>query len=487
MNIFTHRKQKSIHSLIVSFLILSFLLFVLSACNMTVVIPTPSTGSIVESTPSQNNLATQALLSPSPMDIATEIPTLVKDLAVENFPSELNFIDGRNVKEMVSSLGKDEITGLECAFDDKETVVAYNLRNNGKDLWVVNPLIEKGFKWNFDTNENGQYILHNALEENNYKPFPIEGIKYVKPDELPVTFWDESNPVREDEKYPWPSEGSLAVFDGEGDVLMYYSKHENAWWFAGYQVELPGNMVFRQSSMSLALSGVRYKQVDEEVWPGPDLNDNWQEIRNHVDWVAYTNRTGNFISFENFSSRVAKGEVFKYQSWVFDLATSEYKLTTLSNKTKMYFETTISKRDFGNSYDSVFDAKLLSVALEYRSGILLNPDDSISIINERTDATVSHIQLKNLIFLAQGIYPFNSYTINFLAASDKYQKEGVVSGPEGHKFYMTTPPEVILRQTDRLSILHLSDPMRLEVEYQLNQGTPIIYPQVENPHPYQKP
>jgi hypothetical protein len=113
----------------------------------------------------------------------------------------------------------------------------------------------------------------------------------------------------------------LAVVDGEGDVLMYYSKHENAWWFAGYQVELPGNMIFRQSSMSLALSGVRYNKVVEEICPGRDLNELWQEIRNHVDWLAYTHRTGNFISFENFSSRVANGDVLKYQSWVFDLAT----------------------------------------------------------------------------------------------------------------------------------------------------------------------
>jgi len=162
-----------------------------------------------------------AAVTELPTTTATEMPVITQTpevgLSVENVPADLNFIDGRNVKEMASSVEIDANIGLEVALNKEGNIVAYNLKTENKDLWVVNPLIEKGFKWNFDTNENGQYILHNALEEWKYKAFPIEGIKFVKPDELPFTFWDESDPVRKDEKYPWPSEGSLAVFDGEGD------------------------------------------------------------------------------------------------------------------------------------------------------------------------------------------------------------------------------------------------------------------------------
>lgn len=438
------------------------------------IIPTITDSAPLESTPIP------------PTEMATPVSTPEDILSIDSIPSELKFIDGRNIKEMSSSVGIDANTGLEVAMNQERNIVAYNLKTENKDLWVVNPLLETGFKWNFDINENGQYILHNILEENKYKPFPIEGIRYVKSDQLPATFWDESHPVREDEKHPWPDEGTLAVFDGEGDILMYYSKQENAWWFAGYQEELPGNMVFRQSSMSLALSGIRYKQVDEDIWPGSDLNVTWQEIRNHVDWLAYTHRTGNFISFEKFSSRAANGEVFKYQSWVFDLATNDYKLTTLSNKTKLYFETTISKKGFGNSYDSVFNVKLLGVGIDYRVGILLNPDDSITIINEHTDATVSSLRPKNLFFLSNQIAPFNSYTIELLAASDKFQKEGITRvHPENNEFYGISPFELNLRQANRTAVLHFSEPYIDGVEWQLRQGTPIIYPNIENPHPRQ--
>jgi len=455
-----------------------FILILLS-CLLT------SCGTVLQ-TPIQK--ATQEFTSVPPTETATLTPTLEPNPAVINFPSDLIFMDGRNVKEMVANINTDLNTSLEVALDSDGNIVAYNLETEDADLWVVNPLKEIGFRWNFGTNENGQVVLHNALEENNYIPFPIQGIKYIKPDEVPITFWDESNPVKDDEKYPWPSEGTLAVFDGEGDVLMYYSKHENAWWYAGYQIELPGNMVFRQSSMSLALTGVRYKEVDEDIWPGEDLNVVWQEIRNHVDWLAYTHRTGDFISFENFSSRVSNGEVFEYQSWIFDLATKEYKLTTLNNKTKMYFVTSIKKNDFGNSYDSLYNAQFHGVGLDYSSGVQLNPDNSISIINWRFDDAISRLRLKNRLLLAQGIDPFRSYTIDFLAAIDKHQKRGFSAGPtDGDIFFSISPIEVINRQNDRLSVLHLSDPPLESVEFELSQFTPIIYPYIINPHPYQKP
>jgi len=446
--------------------------------------PTQATYELTPTQKATDTMINPPTLTPEPtMTLTTEV-----GLSVENVPADLNFIDGRNVKDMVSSVGIDANTGLEVAINNEGNIVAYNLKTESKDLWVVNPLLEKGFRWNFDTNENGQFILHNSLEEDNYKPFPIEGMKYVKPDELPVTFWDESHPAKEDEKYPWPSEGTLAVFDGDGDVLMYYSKYENAWWYAGYQIELPGNMVFRQSSMSLALTGVRYKEVDEDIWPGQDLNVVWQEIRNHIDWLAYTHRTGDFISFENFSSRVSNGEVFEYQSWIFDLATKEYKLTTLNNKTKMYFVTSIKKNGFGNSYDSLYNAQFHGVGLDYSSGVQLNPDNSISIINWRFDDAISRLKLKNRLLLGQGINPFCSYTIDFLAANDKHQKEGFAPGPaDGDIFFSISPLELINRQLDRLSFLHLSNPPLEGVEFELSQYTPIIYPNIDNPHPYQKP
>ena len=215
-------KRNIIQSLIAVFLVLSVLAGVLSACTMVVVTPIPTGVVGVELTPTIENPATQEVTLALPTEVETPVPTPEVGLGTNSIPTDLNYLDGRNVKEMASTVGLDATTGLDCAFDENGNIVAYNLNTIKKDLWVTNPLIEKGYMWNFDTNENGEVVLHNALEEWKYKPFPIEGIRFVKPDQLPATFWDESHPVKEDEKYPWPSEGTLAVFDGEGDVLMYY-------------------------------------------------------------------------------------------------------------------------------------------------------------------------------------------------------------------------------------------------------------------------
>lgn len=470
------------------------MLALLAACKSAKTPESPSTSApnqppVTETVPSIATPTTE-VIEPTPtaeiIATATETVTVSEEI-LASVPGDLSFIDGRKVVEMISGAEIDAATGLEVALGGNGDIVAYNLGTEGKDMWVVNPLIEKGFMWNFDKNENGQNIMHHVLEEWEYEALPIEGIKFLLPDQLPETFWDESNPAKTEEAHPWPSEGTLAVLDGNGDLLMYYSKQEGSWWYAGYQEELPGNMTFRQTSMSMALTGIRYKQVDETVWPGSGLDETWQEVRNHVDWLAYTNRTGDFISFENFSSRVKNGEVFSYQSWVFDLASGEYKLTTIDNKTKFYFETSIVDREFGNSYDGLFDGGFHGVGLEYSSGIQLNPDGSVSIIRWIFDDAVNKLKLKGRVYLSMGIRPFESYTIDFLAASDKYQKEGVSAGPEAEGFWNISPLELILNQSGRLGILHLSDPVPEGVEYELSQYTPIMYPQVENPHPYQKP
>ncbi|HOR84738.1 MAG TPA: hypothetical protein PK137_04605 [Anaerolineaceae bacterium] len=409
-------------------------------------------------------------------------------LSVENIPTNLNFIDGRNVKEMASNVGIDANTGLEVAMNNEGNIVAYNLKTENKDLWVVNPLIEKGFKWNFDTNENGQYILHNALEEWKYKPYPIEGIKYVKSDKLPATFWDESHPVKEDEKYPWPSEGSLAVFDGEGDMLMYYSKYENAWWYAGYQSELPGNIIFRQSGSSLALTGIRYKPIDESVWTGPDLNDRWQEIRNSIDWLAYTRRTGNYISLENFSSRVANGEIFEYQSWLFDLDARDYKLVTLNNKTKFYIQYSIIKSGFVNGYEDLFNARYHGIeGLEDSQGILLNPDNSVSIVKFAIEEQNYKLKYPYNFFLYAPLGAFQPYAVSFLAASDSVQKEGIKIKVNDQDFYNILSTNEMLEWNVKLSNIDFNNYYDVGGELLLSITNPLIYPNIYNPHPYQKP
>lgn len=442
----------------------------------------------VKLTPIVENTATQELTLIPSTEVATTVLTPEGNLSVDSIPGELNFIDGRNVKEMASNVGIDVNTGLEVAINQEGSVVAYNLKTENNDLWVVNPLLEKGFKWNFDTNENGQYILHNALEEWDYKAFPIEGIKYVKPDQLPATFWDESDPVREDEKYPWPREGSLAVFDGEGDVLMYYSKHENAWWYAGYQVELPGNMTFRQSGSSLALTGIRYKSIDESVWKGPeDLKDRWQEIRNRIDWLAYTRRTGNYISLENFSSRVSSGEIFEYQSWLFDLATSDYKLVTLNNKTKLNFQYSLTKSGFVNGYEDLFHAKFHGIP-NYSgggNGLLLNPDNSISIINFDIQEQEYNLKYPWFFYLYSPLAPFLPYTVNFLAASDSVQKEGIKIKVNDSSFYNLLSVNEMVEWYSKLQNFDpiLTNPdIFVEPELRLSLSNPLIYPNIDSVH-----
>lgn len=462
-------------------LLLIILAALLSSCGVVIQAPLP--------TQSEQSQATQLLTSIPPTEAATQIPTPETNPALETIPLDLNFMDGRNVKELVSSVEMDPNTGLEVALDSEGNIVAYNLKTKFENLWVVNPLIETGFRWNFGLNESGQVVLHNGLEEWNYRPWPIEGIKYVKLDQLPATFWDESDPVRADEQRPWPIEGTLAVFDREGDILMYYSKHENAWWFAGYQVELPGNLVYRQTSMSLALTGIRYKPVDEEVWTGPELNERWQEIRDTIDWLAYIRRTGYYLSLENFSYRVRNGEVFQYQSWLYDLATSDYKLTTLSNKTRIYIQTTLVERDLGNSYEGMFHARFHP--LLGGNGTLLHPDNSVTIMKLYFEDSMRGGRYPWNHYLFGGTSSFEQYTISFLAASDSVQKEGIKIRVNDTVFYNLMPKNVSDDWYDKymdIELAALMDEANWDNgEIALSIATPIIYPYIENLHPHIKP
>jgi hypothetical protein len=477
----TYSNQHCTNLFIKRFVLLIMLAVLLSSCGVVTQPPSPAI--------SEQSQATQPLISNPPTEAATQISTPEINPALETIPVDLNFMDGRNVKKMVSSVEMDPNTGLEVALDSEGNIVAYNLKTKFENLWVVNPLIETGFRWNFGLNENGQVILHNGLEEWNYKPWPIEGIKYVNLDQLPATFWDESDPVREDEQRPWPIEGSLAVFDGEGDILMYYSKHENAWWFAGYQVELPGNLVYRQTSMSLALTGIRYKPVDENIWTGPDLDERWQEIRDTIDWLAYIRRTGYYLGLENFSYRVKNGETFQYQSWLYDLATSDYKLTTLSNKTRIYIQTTLVERDLGNSYDGMFHARFHP--LLGGNGTLLHPDNSVTITKLNFEDSLRGGRYPWNHYLFGGVQSFDNYTISFLAASDSVQIEGIKQRKNDIEFYNLMPKSVSDAWYFKYMDIDYSDLMDEanwgNGEFALSKLTPIIYPYIENLHPHIKP
>ena len=469
--------HNSIFSLSASLLLTIILSILLSSCGTVIQPPTQTQSEQAQATPPQTSITST--------EIPTQIPTPEIDPALETIPLDLNFMDGRNVKEMVSNVEVDTNTGLEVALDAEGSIVAYNLTTQHKNLWVVSPLIEQGFRWNFGLNENGQVVLHNGLEEWNYRPWPIGGIKYVKLDELPATFWDESDPVRDDEQRPWPIEGTLAVFDGEGDILMYYSKLENAWWFAGYQVELPGNLVYRQTSMSLALTGIRYKPVDEEVWTGPDLNERWQEIRDTIDWLAYIRRNGYYLSLENFSNRVRNGEVFEYQSWLYDLASRDYKLTTLSNQTRIYIQTTLVDRDLGNSYDGMFHARFHP--LQGGNGTLLHPDNSVTIMKLYFEDTINQGRYPWNYYIFGGTLSFQQYTISFLAASDSVQKEGIKIRVNDTAFYNLMPKSVSDTWHEKYEDTDFDGALAGNGELTLSWATPIIYPYIENLHPHVKP
>jgi len=269
---------------------------------------------------------------------------------------------------------------------------------------------------------------------------------------------------------------------------MYYSKYENAWWFAGYQSELPGNMVYRESGMTLETTGIRYKPVNENVWKGPDLNERWQEIRNSVDWVAYTRRTGNYISLENFSSRVSNGEVFEYQSTIYDLATGDYKLVTLNSKTKIYFQTQLY--DIGlvsYGYESKFHApyhRLPDYGLA--TGILLNPDNSISIIGRKGEDVIQSSKSPYSHYIFLGVVPFSYENVNWLAASDTAIKEGVKNFDNSFSNILSSDEESawFFRISDYdISKFHLLPTLGGELE--LSIVTPIVYPSIDNLHPRQ--
>ena len=96
------------------------------------------------------------------------------------------------------AIGINFLTG-NGYLDNEGNIIAYEMRSNEASHWVTNPLVEQGLTWNFEINENGQYIMHNILEESGYEPYPIQGVRFLKPGNLPATFWNESNPVDEND------------------------------------------------------------------------------------------------------------------------------------------------------------------------------------------------------------------------------------------------------------------------------------------------
>ena len=107
MNIFAPLKRKSKNSIIVSFLILSVLAGMLGACNMNLVLPTPTNAISVDLAPSQNSLSTQELPSVSPTDVTTEMPTIT--LTAEptaTINPEIEIVDEELAKRIKSLMPK---------------------------------------------------------------------------------------------------------------------------------------------------------------------------------------------------------------------------------------------------------------------------------------------------------------------------------------------------------------------------------------------
>ena len=116
----THSNQLSTNPFTAGFLLLITLSISLTACGSIIQPPLPA--------PSGQSQATQPMTSFAATEVATQIPTPEANPALETIPLDLNFMDGRNVKEMVSSVAMDPNTGLEVALDSEGNIVAYNMK-----------------------------------------------------------------------------------------------------------------------------------------------------------------------------------------------------------------------------------------------------------------------------------------------------------------------------------------------------------------------
>jgi hypothetical protein len=342
-------------------------------------------------------------------------------------PDSLFFLDGRNVKTLVSHYAKDPGSGFLLALDKKNIPLAFLLEKGNLKEWVTHPYEEKGFPWNFEKNGNGTVILHNILEQWGYKPKEILGVKFLNKDQVPKSFWDESDPVRKESKYqhPWPEQGTLAVLDSEGDILIYYSIQEKKWMYAAYQEELPGNMVFREPSSMMEIMGVRHKSVSEEDWT--DKDDRFKTLRNMIDWFSYTKRTGNTINFDQFVKEEKDGKTHPYNSWVFDLEKNDYTLKEIDSKTKMFIYSYLFGSNQKMSRTVIFkgDGNQVDGRTDWVSA-QKNPDDSLNIMYGDQYNDWQSPSMKPYFYsvcLRGSLQAFLPSSVGILAASDEEQKE----------------------------------------------------------------
>ncbi|OGM24098.1 hypothetical protein A2715_02890 [Candidatus Woesebacteria bacterium RIFCSPHIGHO2_01_FULL_39_32] len=390
---------------------------------------------------------------------------------IESIPNDFKFLDGRVVKAMVSGIKTDEQTDLISAVDGNGNIISYKLYSGE---WATNPFLESGFNWNFYVDGNGVIYQHHIIEDKGHEPYPIQGIKYLLPDQLPDTYWDENNPTDFNPR-AWPEDGTLAVLDRHGNIIMYYSKLEKYWWYAGYQQELPGNMVYRISGAALESLGFRHIPASEDKWPG--VTDHWLDVRNMIDWFAYTRRTGSFISFENFMKRNGSGEIFSYKSWVYNLQTGEYELTKLSSNTRLIFTATVSGRSrYSYGIMNGGEANAVNGGGGLWTSVQLNPDNSVSIISGEPFDSMEDSEWPFGRYVDAGVTPFSSYVAGVLGASDKNQKEGI-----DRDFPVNRLPNDLADKWLFLIYNYLVDirQMRPEDEYSLSQVTPIIIPDVQ--------
>ena len=82
---------------------------------------------------------------------------------------------------------------------------------------------------------------------------------------------------------------------------------------------------------------------------------------------------------------------------------------------------------------------------------------------------------------------FQPYAVSFLAASDSVQKEGIKIKVNDQDFYNILSTNEMLEWNVKLSNIDFNNYYDVGGELLLSITNPLIYPNIYNPHPYQKP
>ena len=99
-----------------------------------------------------------------------------------------HWVNGRRPMDEMAGYQLDQQTGLIAAVNAEGIPVAYFAPQVEGGKWIVNPLLETAYEYDYERLETGQWVVNHFGVEYGYKPYELAGVELVKPSELPASF-----------------------------------------------------------------------------------------------------------------------------------------------------------------------------------------------------------------------------------------------------------------------------------------------------------